>query len=89
MAGVTALTLCVPVYGFLQWQFSNIAFLNRMAITFGIVILAMAIITILKPLKGSKVMPVKADFDMRPAPSVLWLGGAVITAVITFYIVFW
>ncbi len=88
-AGVTALVFCVPVYGFLQWQFSNIAFLNRMAITFGAVILAMGIITAVKPLKEPKTMPVREDFDMRPAPQVLLLGGAVIAAVIAFYIVFW
>ena len=28
MAGVVALLACVPIYGFLQWQFGEIAFLN-------------------------------------------------------------
>ena len=88
-AGVTALLLTVPVYGFLQWKFSSIAFLNRMAITFGVIILVMAIITIVKPLKEPKVMPVKADFDMKPAPLIIWLGTAVIVAVIAFFIIFW
>ena len=88
-AGVTALLLTAPVYGFLQWKFSSIAFLNRMAITLGIVILAMAIITIIKPLRKPKVMPVRADIDMKPPPLVIWLGGAVIAGVIAFFIVFW
>ena len=88
-AGVMALLLTAPVYGFLQWKFSNIAFLNRMAITLGIVILAMAIITVVKPLKEPKEMPVRADIDMKPAPLVIWLGGAVIAGVIAFFIIFW
>jgi len=88
-AGVTALLLTVPVYGILQLKFSNIAFLNRMAITFAALILVMAVITAFKPLREPKVMPVKADFDMKPTPSVLWLGGAVIVAVVAFYIIFW
>ncbi len=88
-AGVTALLLTVPVYGFLQWQYSDIAFLNRMAITFAIVIFSMTVITIVNPLQKSKEMPVQENFDMRPAPSVVWLGSAVIAAVIIFYIVFW
>lgn len=88
-AGVSALLLTVPVYGLLQWRFSEIAFLNRMAITFGVVIAAMTIIILIKPLAEPKVMPKKRDFDMRPTPLVLWLGGAVIAAVILFYIVFW
>lgn len=88
-AGVTALLLTVPVYGFLHWQFSQIAFLNRMAITFGVVLLAMAIITAVKPLAEPKQMPVREDFDLKPSPLVVWLGGAVIAAVITFYVIFW
>ena len=88
-AGVAALLLTVPVYGFLQWQYSEIAFLNRMAITFAIIILVMALISFINPLKTSKEMPVQENFDMRPAPSVVWLGSAVIVAVIIFYIIFW
>jgi SSS family solute:Na+ symporter len=88
-AGVTALLLTAPVYGFLHWRVSQIAFLNRMAITFGIVLSAMAIITAVKPLAEPKKMPVREDFDLRPSPAVVWLGAAVIAGVITFYIVFW
>jgi SSS family solute:Na+ symporter len=87
-AGLAALLLNVPVYGFLWYRYSNIAFLNRMAITFAVVIAAMAAITILKPMQAPKTMPVRSDLDMRPAPAVLWLGGAVIAAVVGFYIVF-
>ena len=88
-AGVTALLLCVPVYGFLQWQFGDIAFLNRMAITFGVIILVMLVILYFKPLAEPKVMPKKEGLDMRTSPLVLWLGGVVIAGVILFYIIFW
>ena len=88
-AGVAALLVSAPVYGILQWKFGWIAFLNRMAITFGIVILLMAIITVLRPLREPKIMPVKEDFDMTHEPLVAILGGAVIVAVIVFYIIFW
>lgn len=89
LAGVSALVLTVPVYGLLHWQFADIAFLNRMAITFGVVLLVMALITALRPLGKPKVMPVKEDFDMRTSPLVLWLGAMVIAGVILFYCVFW
>lgn len=89
ISGVIALLVSVPVYGFLQWQFNEIAFLNRMAITFGAIILIMALITILNPLDKPKKMPINEKFDMRPAPSVVWLGSAVIACVIGFYIIFW
>jgi SSS family solute:Na+ symporter len=88
-AGVTGLLLTVPVYGFLQWQFGEIAFLNRMAITFVVILVTMFVITKIKPLAEPKVMPVREEFDMRPAPSVLWLGGVVIVATLALYVIFW
>ncbi len=88
-AGIASLILSVPIYGFLQWQFGYIPFLNRMAITFGILIIVMAIITFLRPLKESKVMPVKEGFDMKPTPLVLWLGMLVIALTVALYILFW
>lgn len=89
-AGVTALLLSAPVYGILHLKYSEtISFLDRMAITFGVVILAMAIITILKPLREPKVMPIRKDFDMKPTPLVMWLGAAVIIVTVALYIIFW
>jgi len=88
-AGVTGLIITVPIYGFLQWRFGEIAFLNRMAITFGVVLLVMLIITLVRPLSEPKVMPTREDFDMRPAPSIVWLGGLVIVVTIALYIIFW
>ena len=85
-AGVLALILTVPIYGFLQWQYSSIAFLNRMAITFGLILFVMAVITIIKPLKEPKVMPVREGFDMKPTPIVLWLGILCIVITIGLYI---
>ena len=88
-AGVVGLLVTVPVYGFLQWQFNQIAFLNRMAMTFVAVIAVMILITIIKPLAEPKVMPVREDFDMKPTPSVAWLGAVVIAATVVMYIIFW
>ena len=89
MAGVTGLILTVPVYGFLQWQFGGIAFLNRMAITFGVILIVMFVMTKAKPLPEPKTMPVREGFDMKPTPSVIWLGVAVIVATLVLYGIFW
>ena len=88
-AGVTGLLLSVPVYGFLQWQFGDIAFLNRMAITFGFILLVMLVMTLINPLHTPKTMPVREGFDMKPAPLVKILGAAVIILTICLYIIFW
>jgi SSS family solute:Na+ symporter len=88
-AGVTGLILTVPVYGFLQWQFGEIAFLNRMAITFAVVLIVMGLITLARPLAEPKVLPVRQEFDMRPAKSVVVLGALVIAATLVLYAIFW
>jgi SSS family solute:Na+ symporter len=50
MAGVAGLITNVIAYGVLKPAVPQIAFLNRMAICMGIVLLIMGIITALKPL---------------------------------------
>lgn len=89
IAGISSLILCAPIYGFLQWQFKSIAFLNRIAITFVSLIAIMALITAVKPLKNPKVLPVKKDFDMKSTASVRWLGALVIVVTLILYIIFW
>lgn len=89
-AAITALLLNVPVYGILHLRyFDHIVFLNKMAITFALLILAMTIVTILKPLSKPKTLPTKEGFDLKPASSVLWLGAAVILVTVVLYIIFW
>ena len=88
-AGLSALVLCVPIYGFLQLFFGEIAFLNRMAITFGILLLVMTLITTLKPLKQPVELPRRADFDMAPTPGAIWFGAGVIVVTLCLYVVFW
>jgi len=88
-AGVSSLLLNVPVYGFLLIYFGDIAFLNRMAITFVLLVITMTVITVIKPLPQPVEMPVRGDIDLKPAPMIKWLGGIVIAITITFYIIFW
>jgi SSS family solute:Na+ symporter len=88
-AGVTALVANPLIYGFLHWQFGDIAFLNRMAITFVIILVLMAAITLWRPLQKPMVLPVREAFDMRPSPLIKWLGVTVIALTITLYIIFW
>jgi SSS family solute:Na+ symporter len=69
--------------------YTDIAYLNQMAITFTLVIVVMTVITLIAPLKEPKVLPVKQDFDTRVSPVVLVAGLAVIAGVVAFYAVFW
>jgi len=88
-AGIASLILTVPVYGALMLFFPHIAFLNRIAINFVFLIIVMAVITAARPLKEPKVLPVKADFDMRSSPVLKWLCALAIILTITLYIIFW
>lgn len=88
-AGVTALLASAPVYGLLQWGYSDIHFLIRMAIAFAAVTAAMGMITWAAPLAVPREMPENPGFDMRTAPFVKWCGAAVIALVVLFFIVFW
>jgi len=89
IAGVLALVVNPIVYGFLHYFWGEIAFLNRMAITFGIILLTMWLVTILSPLKTPVILPKRKDYDMRPTPKVMWLGIGVICIIIMLYIIFW
>ena len=88
-AGVTGLILSVPLYGFLKWQFGDMAFLNRMAITFVVDLIVMGAITAAAPLPEPKILPVREEFDMKPTPSVIWLGAGVIVVTLILYAIFW
>ncbi|GAG13329.1 unnamed protein product, partial [marine sediment metagenome] len=80
----------VPVYGILHLKtFDNIVFLNKMAITFGILIAVMTAITLLKPRKEPKILPAKGGIDLKPSSAAKWLGLAVVLATIALYIIFW
>ena len=87
-AGIVALLLNPPLYGWLHWRFGHIAFLNRMAITFGVILAVMSVLALVRP-GVPKDLPVRTTIDLRPSPLVVWLGGAIIAAVIAFFVVFW
>lgn len=88
-AGVAALTASPVIYGILLYSFTGIAFLNRMAITFVLILIIMGVITLFKPLAGQKEIPIREDFDMKPSRSVMWLGIVVIAVTLLLYALFW
>lgn len=89
IAGAAALLISAPVYGLLQWQFNSIAYLNRMAITFFIVLAFMGLLTVLFPNPSPKALPEQVQIDTRRDPLVMMAGGAVLIVIAIFYAVFW
>jgi SSS family solute:Na+ symporter len=59
-----------------------------MLITLVLIVVLMAIITSIRPLKEARVLPVRQNMDMRTSPLVLICGIAVIAAVAAFFVIF-
>jgi SSS family solute:Na+ symporter len=88
-AGLAALVSSPVIYGILLFTFGNMAFLNRMAITFFIILAIMIVITLMSPLRVARAMPVKEGLNLKSDASVVWLGMLVIAVTIGLYILFW
>lgn len=71
------------------WYADQMAFLDRMAICFFIVILAGLLLTIFRPMKTPVEMPVNHQISLESSKGAKFLGGCVILATIALYVVFW
>jgi SSS family solute:Na+ symporter len=88
-AGVAALLGGPIIYGLFQLFAPSLHFLLQVALTFNLVVLLMGGITFLCPLATPKVLPVRAEMDIRTEPFVRNAGIMVIAATLLFYIIFW
>ena len=89
MAGIAGMVACPLVYGAMMKWLDTMAFLNRMAVTFFVVLAIMGAITIVRPRKEPVTMPVNADFNMKPSRSVYTLGILVVVVTLGLYACFW
>lgn len=88
-AGAAALLVSAPIYGFLQWQFNDIAYLNRMAITLFAVFAVMGIMTLIWPNPRPVVLPVRMEIEQRVDPVAAAAAVVVLVCIGVFYAVFW
>ncbi|MGA9060043.1 MAG: sodium/solute symporter [Terracidiphilus sp.] len=100
--GVVAMALSPVIYAitmvffgdipfFLQHHITvvRIAFLNRMTISFVLIVLTMTVMTILSPMKKPVELPVQHEFDMKPAAGSIVFSGIVICALVVTYVLLW
>lgn len=88
-AGVAALICGPAIYWLFQWFAPDLHFLIQVAVTFQLVLVVMGLITFFWPLNEPRTLPERKDLDIRTSPVVVWVGGAVITATVLFFIIFW
>jgi solute:Na+ symporter, SSS family len=87
--GTVGLVINPILYGSLKVFAPEIAFLNRMAICFFIILAVLAIMTLLKPLPQPVTLPVNETMDMRTDGRTKIFGIAVILLTLTLYAIFW
>ena len=68
---------------------SDWAFLNRMAITAGVVAAVLIVLTLLRPLKQPVTLPEQQQFDMTASGGAKLCGVLVVLATLALYIIFW
>ncbi len=87
-AGMLGLVTSIVVYGLLLKLCGDIAYLNRMAITVGVVSALLAILTFATPLKSDIVMPSNDKMCLKPSAGAKAASFVVLGIVAVFYITF-
>jgi len=89
VCGTVGLLLNPVLYGALKLMAPQVAFLDRMAICFVIVLAVLGVITLLKPMARPVELPVNASMDMRVDRSTRLFGGVVVALTLLLYVAFW
>ncbi len=86
--GTVGLILNPILYGGLKWFAPQIAFLDRMAICFAILLLVLDIMTRLWPLEKPIDLPVNPSMDLTSSTTAKFFGGVVVVLTLVLYGVF-
>lgn len=71
------------------WYANQVAFLDRMAICFFIVLAAGGLLTVIKPMKAPVIMPVNESMELTSSAGAKFVGAGVVVATLALYIIFW
>lgn len=86
--GTVGLLLNPVLYGTLKYAAPDIAFLDRMAICFAIVLAVLAIMTKLNPLDEPVELPKNEAIDLTSSPGAKFWGGVVVVLTLALYGIF-
>ncbi len=87
--GWLGIALNVVLYGALKIAVPQVAFLNRMAICFGVIIAVLAIVTVVKPLAKPVVLPTTDLIALESSKLAKICGFGVVIATLALYAIFW
>ena len=87
-AGALGILVSPIAYGLLQFFCNDIAFLNRMAITFATSLFVMLLLTLVKPLRQEIVMPENKKIKLESSFGAKLAGISVLVIAFAFYFIF-
>jgi SSS family solute:Na+ symporter len=87
--GTVGLIINPILYGALKYFAPDIAFLNRMAICFAVILAVLTIMTLLRPLREPVTLPVNESMDMSSDRRTKIFGIVVVLLTLTLYAIFW
>ena len=88
MAGVIGLVTNIIAYGFLKIAVPSVQFLNRMAICFGLCMVVMWVITLIKPLAQPVVFKKNTTIELHTSKAALIVGIIVVILTLLLYVIF-
>jgi SSS family solute:Na+ symporter len=87
--GVLGLVLSPIIYGILFFGWGQMAFLNRMAITVGLITLVLLIVTLIRPMTEKIKLPEQTKIQLHWSKGSIYFGVFVVLLTITLYLIFW
>ena len=87
--GWLGIVINAALYGTLKVALPSVAFLDRMAICFGVVLAVLAVLTLINPLKEPVKLPVNHEIALESSPSAKILGWVVVALTLVLYVIFW
>lgn len=88
--GWLGIVLNALLYGSLKWFLApEMAFLNRMAVCFGVVILVLGTITVLRPMAKPVELPTTDLVELNSSKTAKFLGVGVVVLTLCLYALFW
>lgn len=87
--GVLGLVLSPIIYGILFFGWSEMAFLNRMAITVGAIACILLLVTLINPMREKIVLPEQTKIELNWSKGSIYFGLFVTILTVALYIIFW
>jgi solute:Na+ symporter, SSS family len=88
-SGAVGLLICPVTFGLLKWALPSLAFLDRMAVTFFIVLAILTAMTMIRPKRDADMLEHAPSIELTSSKGAMIAGGFVVVATLALYVIFW